>query len=126
MLYIGEDADLRRRLGILDIRSKEHPAEYYLDWPPGTAHPHRGHHAAPFLHPCRDAGCAVDVSWSIDVPASQADRRRVEARLIGQYYGLAHVGPAWQHGGRGMAVYLASIPVSSFRVQRDGCTPSGC
>jgi predicted SnoaL-like aldol condensation-catalyzing enzyme len=107
LLYIGEGANRRRRLRTLERQSIAHPPAYYLDWPHGTKRPHRGHYAAPFLRMCRDAGCAVEVSWAMDVHADLAERRRVEARLIRQYRAEAQSDPPWQHGGIGMATYLA-------------------
>jgi hypothetical protein len=107
LLYIGEGANRRRRLRILELRSKAHPASYYLDWPDGTKRPHRGRYAVPFLRMCRDVGCVVDVSWANDVHADQVDRRAVEARLIRQHRDVGQCDPPWQHGGRGMAAYLA-------------------
>ena len=115
LLYIGEGANRRRRLRALELHSKAHPAEYYLNWPHGTKRPHRGHYAAPFLRMCRDAGCVVEVSWAMDVHADLAERRRVEARLIGQYRDEAQADPPWQHGGLGMVTYLARRPGTRTR-----------
>jgi len=114
LLYIGEGANRRRRLRTLELHSRAHPAEHYLNRPPGTKRPHRGHYAAPFLRMCRDAGCEVEVSWAIDVHADLAERRRVEARLIDQYRDEAQADPPWQHGGLGTAAYLARRLVARY------------
>lgn len=106
LLYIGEGADRRRRLLTLEKQSRAHPARYYLEWPAGSPRPHRGHYAAPFLGLCRDAGCVVQVSWTIDVLAERGSRKALEAHLIRLYYDEAHSYPPWQFGGRAMAAYL--------------------
>jgi predicted SnoaL-like aldol condensation-catalyzing enzyme len=49
----------------------------------------------------------VEVSWATDVHADLSERRRVEARLIDQHRAETQADPPWQHGGRGMATYLA-------------------
>jgi hypothetical protein len=106
LLYIGEGSDRRRRLQTLEKYSKAHPARYYLEWPAGDPRPFRGHYAAPFLRLCRDIGCVVEVSWTIDVHAEPGSRKALETSLIRQYYDEAHSYPPWQFGGRAMAAYL--------------------
>lgn len=106
LLYIGEGADVRRRLQTLEKHSRAYPARYYLEWRAGSPRPYRGHYAAPFLRLCRDAGCVVEVSWTIDVHAERGSRRALETYLIRQYYDEAHSYPPWQFGGRVMAAYL--------------------
>jgi hypothetical protein len=117
LLYIGEGADVRRRLLTLEKHSKACPARYYLEWRVGSRRPHRGHYAAPFLRLCREVGCVVEVSWTIDVHAERGSRKALERYLIRQYYDEAHSYPPWQFGGRAMAAYLverqlggASVP----------------
>lgn len=107
LLYIGEGADRRQRLLPLEKFSRTHPARYYLEWPDGSPRPFRGHYAAPFLRLCRDIGCMVEVSWTVDVYAEHESRKALETFLIRQYYYEAQSYPPWQFGGRAMAAYLA-------------------
>lgn len=106
LLYIGEGADRRQRLRLLEKYSRAHPARYYLEWPDGSPRPYRGHYAAPFLRLCRDIGCLVEVSWTIEAHAEPESRKALETCLIRQYYDEAHSYPPWQFGGRAMAAYI--------------------
>ncbi len=106
LLYIGEGANRRRRLRTLARYRKAHPASYYLEWPPGTKRPFRGHYAAPYIRLCEDAGCVVEVSWAADDHRDQVARRDVEARLIREHVAEMGHEPPCQRGGRGLADYL--------------------
>lgn len=106
LLYIGEGADRQQRLLRLEKYSRAHLVRYHLEWPDGGPRPHRGHYAAPFLRLCRDVGCVVEVSWTVDVYRELESQKALETCLIRQYYDEAHSYPPRQFGGRAMAAYL--------------------
>jgi hypothetical protein len=107
LLYIGEGANLRRRLKVLNKARRMDPA-HYLSWPPGTKRPHRGHYCAPYLRQCEDAMSACsEVSWSIETFEDKGQRRAVEARVIAQHIEEVDAAPPCQYGGAGLSGYLS-------------------
>jgi hypothetical protein len=112
LLYIGESGarkGRRSRLGAMARGMMRHPPDYYLHWRDAglPRRPHRGHYAAPYLRQCRDAGCRIEVSWSIGEFTDDGERLRTEDRLIGLHQQVTGWDPPAQHGGRGMDAYLA-------------------
>lgn len=101
LLYIGESGALWTRLDDLARARRRHPAEYYLQ---GLGDP--GHSSAPYFMLCEEAGCKIEVSWSLAEDPDQDYRRGAEAHLLRLYREAAGEDPPVQHGGRGIAAYL--------------------
>lgn len=101
LLYIGESGARWTRLDDLARARRRHSADYYLK---GLGDP--GHSSAPYFMMCEDAGCKLEVSWTLDEDPDTRHRRAAEARLIELHRRVIGEDPPVQHGGRGVAAYL--------------------
>ena len=101
LLYIGESGARWGRLDDLTRARRRHPADYYLK---GLGDP--GHSSAPYFMLCEDAGCKLEVSWSLDEEPNRDRRRRAEAQLLQLYQEVTGDDPPVQHSGKGVAAYL--------------------
>ncbi|HEY3735635.1 MAG TPA: hypothetical protein VGL63_17140 [Streptosporangiaceae bacterium] len=106
LLYIGIGGNRRRRLRTLRRWSRKGSNAFVQR--PGEKRPFRGHFAAPALARCEEAGCVVEVSWSLATFPDRQERERVESELIARHLREAGADPPWQHGGRGIEQYLAA------------------
>jgi len=86
-----------------------HSAEYYLNWEGLARRPHRGHYAAPYLRQCQDAGCKIEVSWSLPEFPDKAERRQKEHELIVAHRRVVGADPPVQHGGEGTAAFVERL-----------------
>ncbi len=111
LLYIGEGVNRRRRLKTLNRARRMDPA-FYLEWTAGTKRPHRGHYCAPYLRQCEDAASACsEVSWTFETFEDQSERRAIEDKVIAQHVEEVGAAPPCQHGGAGLAHYLATLEI---------------
>lgn len=106
LLYIGIGGNRRRRLRTLRRWSRMGSQAFVKRL--GEKRPFRGHFAAPALARCEEAGCHVEVSWSLDTFPDRREREAVERALIALHLRETGLDPAWQHGGRGVRQYLAA------------------
>jgi hypothetical protein len=106
LLYIGIGGNRRRRLRTLRRWSRK--GSHAFVQRPGEKRPFRGHFAAPALARCEEAGCLVEVSWSLATFPDPQERETVESALITQHHRETGADPPWQRGGRGVEQYLAA------------------
>jgi hypothetical protein len=106
LLYIGIGGNRRRRLRTLRRWSRKGTHAFVQRL--GEKRPFRGHFAAPALARCEEAGCPVEVSWSLDIFPDRQQRETVERALIAQHPRETGMDPPWQYGGRGVEPYLAA------------------
>jgi hypothetical protein len=106
LLYIGIGGNRRRRLRTLRRWSRKGSQAFVQRL--GEKRPFRGHFAAPALACCEEAGCHVEVSWSLGTFPDRQERETVERALIAQHRRETGIDPPWQYGGRGVGPYLAA------------------
>ena len=106
LLYIGIGGNRRRRLRTLRRWSRKGSHAFVQRL--GEKRPFRGHFAAPALARCEEAGCHVEVSWSLGTFPDRQERETVERALIAQHRRETGIDPPWQYGGRGVGPYLAA------------------
>jgi hypothetical protein len=106
LLYLGIGGNRRRRLRTL--RKWSRMGSHAFAQRPGQQRPFRGHFAAPALARCEEAGCLVEVSWSLDTFQDRREREAIEGALIAQHRRETGVDPPWQYGGRGVEPYLVA------------------
>jgi hypothetical protein len=107
LLYIGIGGNRRRRLRTLRRWSRKGSDAFVRRL--GEKRPFRGHYAAPALARCEEAGCHVEVSWSLGTIPDRQERESVESALIARHRRETGADPPWQYGGRGIGPYLVAL-----------------
>lgn len=101
LMYVRESGARWTRLDDLARARRRHDYHYYLS---GLGDP--GHSSAPYLIMCEEAGCKLEVSWTLDEVPNRRHRRAAEAQLLRLYRQTTGQDPPVQYAGRGVAAYL--------------------